>query len=260
MLGLVQFEIDAYWAPTLDKRAQFERKPLVRKQFRWFERTPLHATKVRNVYRLGSQFFKHQAGFELYRVLVGPDRPWYLQSMVSKLLDDNTANIEKAKSLTAGLSAAQMSWRPQPGKWSMAQNLDHLNAHRRQADDTIASCIAAARAKGIIGNGPFRYGWLSSWLMKSMEPPPKRKFKTAKSQAPSLDVDASKAVADYLCDAAHLTELIQKADGLDLARVKTPFLFKWVKISLGALLAHVTTHDRRHLWQAEQVRNDPNSP
>ncbi len=47
--------------------------------------------------------------------------------MVSKLLDENTANIEKAKSLTAGLSAAQMNWRPQPGKWSIAQNLAHLN-------------------------------------------------------------------------------------------------------------------------------------
>jgi hypothetical protein len=58
-------------------------------------------------------------------------------------------------------------------------------------------------------------------------------------------------------------ELIQEADGLDLARAKTPFLdFKWVKIKLplGARLAHLTTHDRRHLWYAEQVRNDPNFP
>ena len=93
--------------------------------------------------------------------------------MVSKLLDENTANIEKAKSLTAGLSAAQMNWRPQPGKWSIAQNLAHLN-FGYPGLDTIASSIAAARAQGIIGNGPFRYGWLSSWFVKSMEPPPKR--------------------------------------------------------------------------------------
>ena len=115
--------------------------------------------------------------------------------MVSRFLDENTANIEKAKSLTAGLSSAQMSWRPQPGKWSIAQNLDHLNRGARSLD-TIASSIAAARAKGIIGNGPFRYGWLSSWIMKSMEPPPKRKFKAAKPYTPSPDVDAAKAVAD----------------------------------------------------------------
>ena len=58
--------------------------------------------------------------------------------MVSKLLDANTANIEKAKSLTAGLSAAQMNWRPEPGKWSIAQNLAHLN-FGYPGLDTIAS-------------------------------------------------------------------------------------------------------------------------
>jgi hypothetical protein len=57
-----------------------------------------------------------------------------------------------------------------------------------------------------------------------------------------------------------ITELIQRADGLDLARAKTPWPFKWTKMPLGALLTHMTTHDRRHLWQAEQVRNDPNFP
>ena len=59
---------------------------------------------------------------------------------------------------------------------------------------------------------------------------------------------------------ARLTELIRQADGLDLARAKTPWPFKWTKMPLGALLTHMTTHDRRHLWQAEQVRNDPNFP
>ena len=180
--------------------------------------------------------------------------------MVSELLDENTANIEKAKSLTAGLSASQMNWRPQPGKWSIAQNLAHLN-FGYQYFDTLASSIAAARAKGIIGNGPFRYGWLSSWIMKSQEPPPKRKFKSAKRYAPSPDVDAAKALADYLRNAARLGELIQKADGLDLARAKTPFGdLKWFKMPLGAFLTHIITHERRHLWQAEQVRNDPNFP
>ena len=90
-------------------------------------------------------------------------RTMYTENMVSKLLDENTANIEKAKSLTAGLSAAQMNWQPQPGKWSIAQNLAHLNLGY-QYFDTLASSIAAARAKGIIGNGPFRYGWLSRWF------------------------------------------------------------------------------------------------
>jgi len=183
----------------------------------------------------------------------------YGENMVSNLLEENTANIEKAKALTAGLSGAQMSWQPQPGKWSIAQNLGHLNFGDAGLDP-IDSSIAAARAKGILGNGPFRYGWPSSWIMKSMEPPPKRKFKSLKRLSPPPDVDAGKVLAGYLRERARLTELIQKADGLDLVRAKAPFGVKWIKISLGALMTHMITHDRRHLWAAEQVHNDPNFP
>ncbi len=67
--------------------------------------------------------------------------------MVSKLLDDNAANIEKAKSLTTDLSAAQMNWRPQPGKWSIAQNLAHLNFGYPYFD-TIARSILPRVPKG----------------------------------------------------------------------------------------------------------------
>jgi hypothetical protein len=97
--------------------------------------------------------------------------------------------------------------------------------------------------------------------MKSQEPPPKRKFKSAKRYAPSPDVAAAKVLADYLRMTARLTEIIQKADGVDLARAKTPFGdLKWFKMPLGAFLTHIITHNRRHLWQAEQVRNDPTFP
>jgi hypothetical protein len=179
--------------------------------------------------------------------------------MMSKLLDENTANIEKAKSLTAGLSAAQLNWQPQPGKWSIAQNLAHLN-FGYQYFDTLASSIAAARAKGIIGNGPFRYGWLSSWIMKSQEPPPKRKFKAAKATTPPPDVDAAKALADYLRMTARLGELIQEADGLDLARAKTPWPFKWTKMPLGALLTHMITHAAAISGMPNKSATTPISP
>jgi len=181
--------------------------------------------------------------------------------MVSQLLEENSANLRKAESLAAGLSTAQMNWRPQPGKWSIGQNLDHLNVIYRQQLDPIANSISAARAKGITGTGPFRYGWLSTWFVKSMEPPPKRKFKAPKFYAPTPGVDPSKVLDDYRSNTARLSELMKKAEGLDLSRAKTPLVMpKWAKMPLGAMLWLTTTHDRRHLWQIEQIRNDPNFP
>ena len=49
---------------------------------------------------------------------------------------------------------------------------------------------------------------------------------------------------------------IRRADGLDLrrARGRSPAL-PLIKWSLGALFAITLAHERRHLWQARQVRN-----
>jgi hypothetical protein len=185
----------------------------------------------------------------------------YAENMLSNLLEENRANFQKAESLVAGLSNAQVNWRTESGKWSIGQNLDHLNIIYAQDLDTIASSIAAARAKGIIGSGPFRYGWLSTWFVKSMEPPPKRKFKAPKFYAPSAEVDVAKVFEGYRKNTECLADLLVKAEGLDLARAKTPMVMpKWAKMPLGARLSLLVTHDRRHLWQAEQIRNNPNFP
>ena len=77
---------------------------------------------------------------------------------------------------------------------------------------------------------------------------------------PSPDVDGAKALAVYLGRTARLTELIQKADGLDLARAKTPFGFKWAKISLGARLAHVTTTTAATSGKPNKSATTPISP
>jgi hypothetical protein len=63
-----------------------------------------------------------------------------------------------------------------------------------------------------------------------------------------------------------LKRLARDADGLHLSRVKVTMpalpaaLRAIVRLPLGGQLLLTTTHDRRHLWQAEQVRNDPAFP
>ena len=49
---------------------------------------------------------------------------------------------------------------------------------------------------------------------------------------------------------------LRRADGLDLARVKvvSPFV-RTMKLGLGPCFQFLLAHERRHLWQAWQVRN-----
>jgi len=58
-----------------------------------------------------------------------------------------------------------------------------------------------------------------------------------------------------------LVERIKTADGFDLRRVRrrSPVLplMKW---SLGTMFALVLAHERRHIWQARQVRNQKGFP
>jgi hypothetical protein len=48
---------------------------------------------------------------------------------------------------------------------------------------------------------------------------------------------------------------IERADGLDLRRVKVPTpIVRLLKMSLGSTLAQAAAHERRHLAQAWRVR------
>jgi hypothetical protein len=99
-----------------------------------------------------------------------------------------------------------------------------------------------------------------------MEPTSKRKFKTRKAYVPTARVDKDETVREYRRISSELRRLAKSADGLHLARVKTTMsalpgvLRVLFKIPVGARLHLITAHDRRHLSQAEQVRNHPDFP
>jgi hypothetical protein len=49
---------------------------------------------------------------------------------------------------------------------------------------------------------------------------------------------------------------LEQADGLDMARVKVPALEAGrFRFNLQLTFAWIVAHERRHLWQARQVRN-----
>src|SRR6476620_2311850 len=69
-----------------------------------------------------------------------------------------------AAQLCDNLTAAQFSWRPEPGRWSIAECLVHLNISAKLFSQAIASAVNDARAAGLVGTGPFRYGPFSRWF------------------------------------------------------------------------------------------------
>ncbi len=182
------------------------------------------------------------------------------------LITEIDANVSHAESLAAGLSHQQFNWCPDAASWSIGQCLSHLNVANGQDLAPLRAAIAGGKSRQLTGDGPFTYGFLSRKFIASAEPPAKRKFKAPKNYMPPAESDPQSTLAEFRRVSKDLRTLVQSAAGLNLARAKTqmpvlpPLLRAFVKMPLGARLELITAHDRRHLWQAEAVRNHPEFP
>lgn len=162
----------------------------------------------------------------------------------------------EARDLAGSLSEVEFNWQPGPGRWSIGQCVDHLATSTDQALPAIDRAIATARERQWVEQGPTRYGMFARWMVASMEPPAKRRFKTSRifePQGGSLSRDA--VLAELAASRGRLLERVRQAAGLDLKRaiVVSP-VSRLFRMPLGAYLAFLAAHDRRHLWQARTVR------
>jgi hypothetical protein len=184
-------------------------------------------------------------------------------NLVEELRDyfEQIENIkEDALELTAPLEDSQFNWRPSVQKWSISECLSHLNAADGLDVPQLSDGIERARAAGVTGKGPFRYGFISRAFVRYMEPPANLKMKAPKVYRPVSGQPKAKVVAEFISIHDQLLDLISKANGLDLARIKVPTAIRGIKMSLGQRFALLTAHDRRHLRQAWDVRKHPNFP
>jgi hypothetical protein len=176
------------------------------------------------------------------------------------------ANFRRAEAVASGLSREQFNWRPEAGRWSIAQCLSHLVVVNGQDLGPVAEAIRNAREKGITGAPPFRYGAISRWFVGSMEPPVRHRSKAPKSYEPPPEADPKTTLAEYLRIGREMRGMVVASEGIDLAQAKTtlpalpPLLRSVVRMPLGARFELIAAHDRRHLWQAEQVRAHPDFP
>lgn len=168
---------------------------------------------------------------------------------------------EDADSLVRGLTKEQFNWQPDSSRWSIAQCLQHLVTY---ADDLMAvqrNAIEQARIRDWRSDGPYRHGRLFRMMLGEVEPPVTRKYKTAKAYWPKGDYDAAQLLAEFLLRQDRFSDVIRRAHGLDLGRIRfgVPGI-PVVRSSLGQSFTYALAHERRHLWQARQVRSEPGFP
>ena len=168
---------------------------------------------------------------------------------------------EEARQLVSGLSGRAFNWRPSPGQWSISECLLHLTAAGKGYLNAMDQSIEQGHARGLTGAGPFRHGLLARWVIRMTEPPVGRKFQAPRQILPLPDQPVTAVLPTFLHLQDELIQRLQQANGLDLGRVKVTSPWKsMLRFSLAASFELVAAHQRRHLWQARQVRSQPNFP
>lgn len=159
------------------------------------------------------------------------------------------------------LTDAQVSWRPAPTVWSIADCLEHLNATARFYLPALDEGIATAIREGTYAEGPFVYHWIGRLLVHVIEPPPRLRVKAPQQVHPGPERTRRETVAGFHAYQVQYIDRLRQANGIDLARarVRSPAV-SWVRIPLGSGFAAMAAHERRHLWQARRITQMPEFP
>lgn len=162
-----------------------------------------------------------------------------------------------ARQVVAGLSEALGTWRAAPEKWTVAECLDHLATGNRVYLDAMRPAAERAAADGRTRRGPARPGLFGGWFARSLEPPAKPFFKTKAPRKiqPRVSPPLGDAAATFLASHDDVRAFLRQFAAIDLAGVtfSNPFI-GGIRFSLASGLHVLAAHERRHLWQAWNVR------
>ena len=184
-----------------------------------------------------------------------------VNSEIERLLYQVDVIRMDSRGLLAEANEEQLNWSPAPGRWSAGQCFAHLNITHQKWLPLFEEAIEAGRAKGMLSEGPYTYGFLSRMFLRAMEPPPGMKVKAPKAFRPPERVEREALLAEFEEHHERAAEAMRSANGLDLARINIASAFsKHVKYSLGMGFWLLAAHDRRHIWQAREVWNAPGFP
>ncbi|NNE08167.1 MAG: DinB family protein [Gemmatimonadetes bacterium] len=172
------------------------------------------------------------------------------------------ANRARFEELIAGLSPAQLTWRPGAGRWSMLECIAHLNRANEAYSANAEHALRTAKERGMTGTGPFKHGWFMQWAIAYLDPDKKKMRAKAPGMFQPRDLrDPADELAAFREELDTTEARLHEADGLHLAKVKLSSpVSRFIRLSLGQFFEMHTVHDRRHIQQAERVKSAEGFP
>jgi len=176
-----------------------------------------------------------------------------------RLLAELDAADERANELVIGLNPQQLNWQPAPGAWSVGQCLEHLCIANEVYLPAISSSLEGKPVSAVQDIMP---GWFGRWFTsRYFEPSPQSKHVGApKKIVPGVRVEPS-VLDRFLRSNQAARELVRHARNYDINRIRfrNPFI-PVLRFTVGTGLEILSTHERRHLSQAERAKRSSGFP
>lgn len=169
------------------------------------------------------------------------------------------SQFEKSKldlqELLNGLTEEQFNKKPGSGGWSVGECVDHLIITGKDYTNQIERGLKKAQQKNLMLKSNYKFSWIGKKFIKNIEPPVKRKFKVPARWSPDFKLNLKNLKNDFLILQERYIDLIYDSKGLDIMKVKLPSpATSLLRFSIYEMFAVNAAHQRRHLWQAGNVK------
>ncbi len=177
--------------------------------------------------------------------------------LIDSLSAEVNTIVQRITELSA-LSNEQLNKQPAPGKWSVAQIVEHLNTYDRYYIPLASQMLN--KVGRVSGKKQFKPGWLGEYFVNSMYSQVKttgavtNKMSAMKGHIPSETLDATKVLSEFIADQRKLLELLEQMKDVDIASVRIPItISKFITIKLGDAIRFLVAHEVRHFSQIERA-------
>jgi hypothetical protein len=178
-----------------------------------------------------------------------------LSSQLAEISAQLDAATREASAVIQGLSPAQLHQRAAPDSWSVAECIVHLNMTSKEYLPILDEALERARQAGATDTRSLKMDVMGRMLRWMLEPPVRFKTKTTNQFQPQDVEPLEEVLPAFVSLQGELKTRVEKANGLaiDKAKIASPFNDR-IKYNLFSAFQILVTHERRHIWQADQVR------
>jgi hypothetical protein len=174
-------------------------------------------------------------------------------------------NIQLLTQKFAGLSEAQLRWKPNEDTWSLLEIAAHLNQYAAFYHTAFNRRLEKTRFRepreNFVSSPLGRSAWISMKLGNAKNV--KRKFNAPKAYNPTVtpEIVTGDDLTTLLQGQKELLQILESAAQVNIRKVKVPIsISKIVRLRLGDALLFVAYHNERHMQQAINLMKQAQFP